>query len=68
MCLHDKNYIFSSLLLSQHEEKLAQYPRNYSLHYNINKQGLKTSYLQVKEENQDGMMEEKDPQLSVANI
>ena len=56
------------LLLSQHKGKLPQYPEHYGLHHNNNKQGLKAPQLQIKEEKQDGMKEEKDSQLSAASI
>ena len=57
--------MFSLLLLSQHKGK---FPKYYGLHHNNNKQGLKALQLQIKEEKQDGMKEEKDLQLSVASI
>ena len=60
--------MFSLLLLSQHKGKLPQYPKHYGLHHNNNKQELKAPQLQIKEEKQDGMKGEKDPQLSAANI
>ena len=41
---------------------------HYILHHDNNKQGLKTQQLQIKEEKQDGMKGEKDPQLSAASI
>ena len=60
--------MFSLLLVSQHKGKLPQYPKHYGLHLNNNKQGLKAPQLQIKQEKQDGMKGEKDPQLSAANI
>ena len=60
--------MFSLLLLSQHKGKLSQYPEHYGLHHNNNKQGLKAPQLQIKEEKQDGMKGEKDPQLSATSI
>ena len=60
--------MFSLLLLSQHKGKLPQYPKHYSLHNNNNKQGLKTPQLQIKEEKQNEIKGEKDPQLRATSI
>ena len=53
--------MFFLLLLSQHKGKLPQYPKHYGFHHNNNKQGFKFSQLQIKEEKQDGMKGERDP-------
>ena len=55
--------MFSLLLSSQHKGKLSQYPKHYGLHHNNNKQGLKASQLQIKDEKYDGMKGERDHSL-----
>ena len=62
--------MFSLLLLIQHKGKLLQYPKHYDLHNNNNnnKQGLKASQLQIKEEKIRWNEGRERSQLSAASI